>query len=282
MPLLPRRVKRVQPLLGTFVEITLDASLPEPRLQKWITQAFQGIDQVDRLMSRYRPESDVGRINRSEARHWVKVHPMTASVLYRADRLYQKSGGRFDIRQKLPRSLAAGSARSVRLFDRRGSFVRKLGSWRIDLGGIAKGFAVDQAVTFLQRAGGRRLSGGIVNAGGDLRLWGRSQHLATSISAPGKVWTHFWTGQNLAVATSSVRQPQTPRLTPVVLLRMPGGTPLARARTVSVLAERCIIADAMTKIVLTAPRLIARKMLLSHGACALIYGPRGQLTKVIG
>ena len=43
----------------------------------------------------------------------------------------------------------------------------------LDLGGIAKGFAVDQAIHALRRGG---CSEAIVNAGGDLRRFGRTPH----------------------------------------------------------------------------------------------------------
>ena len=127
-------------MMGTFVEIALTVAVSERRLNSWITAGFAAIEKVEALMSAYRPDSDVSRINRAASGAWIRIHPLTARVLRNSNQLFKASGGAFDIRcQAAPR---AGQAP----VDLRGNLARKTGPGLIDLGGIAKGFAVDRAV----------------------------------------------------------------------------------------------------------------------------------------
>src|SRR5262249_46473507 len=148
-------------------------------------------EDVDRWMSRYRPDSDVSQLNDAAPGVWVGVHAHTRRVLRAAQKLYRDSDGVFDIR-------CAGSADHRPALRFRGTSVSKTGPWTIDLGGIAKGYAVDLAVSRIQRLSRGHSISGIVNAGGDLRRWG-------------PVWPA------IAVATSLVRTPLTrDRLTPAL------------------------------------------------------------------
>ena len=88
--------RRARPLLGTYVEITLDApGAPYPA--QAFEMAFAEIGRIHHLMSWHAPDSDVGRINRAPPGHWLDVDPCTAAVLHTARMLWQRSGGLFDI-----------------------------------------------------------------------------------------------------------------------------------------------------------------------------------------
>ncbi|MGH7937376.1 MAG: FAD:protein FMN transferase, partial [Bryobacteraceae bacterium] len=154
--------RRARPLLGTFVEIA--ALTPnEQRLEGTVERGFAAVSQVHRLMSRHDPMSDLSQLNRGAARRWVKVHRWTAQVLRAAARFSEESKGAFDITLG-----AGGSWRDVMVGrDNCIKFRRRL---TLDLGGIAKGFAVDRAVAVMRSAG---VVSGMVNAGGDLRVFGR-------------------------------------------------------------------------------------------------------------
>lgn len=164
---------RCRPLLGTFVEVTADD-------ESAIEAAFDAIGRVHRLMSAHDPDSDVSRIGRFAHRGAVTLDLWTALVLERALFWSRQSEGAFDVVRAGAAAVESGylprhrdqpqpevqhwtwlqlQGRSVRL--------HKPGS--IDLGGIAKGFAVDRAVEALRRAGVRA---GLVNAGGDLAGFG--------------------------------------------------------------------------------------------------------------
>ncbi len=143
---------------------------------------FAAIIEVQRLMSFHDASSDVSRLNREAFRKPVRVHKWTWQVLTRAQEFSVRSGGEFDITIApllskwgyLPGGYSSGAAATFRDIilgpDCTIRFARPLS---IDLGGIAKGFAVDCAVSSLLAAG---IKSGIVNAGGDLRVFGAEPH----------------------------------------------------------------------------------------------------------
>lgn len=180
---------RSLPIMGTAVECQAFHGAPE-QARRSVEAAFAAVRQVDRDMSVYRPESDVGRLNRLPGQHEVAIRPGTAAVLQASLEVGRNSRGALDVtitpllnqwgfysvRYEAPGSpqldaaLALVDYRRVHLDDVKG--IVRLGrrGMQLDFGGIAKGFAVDQAVEAL-RAGDVR--SGMVNAGGDLRLLGR-------------------------------------------------------------------------------------------------------------
>ena len=164
--------RRARPLLGTYVEITLDAPGAPYPAQAFET-AFAEIGRIHHLMSWHAPDSDVGRINRTPPGHWLDIDPCTAAVLHTARMLWQRSGGLFDITCErhlracgvLPadssgRAVArSGGMADLELDD--GARVRLHRPLTVNLDGIAKGYAVDRAVAVLQAQGVRT---GCVNA----------------------------------------------------------------------------------------------------------------------
>ncbi|MCX6854833.1 MAG: FAD:protein FMN transferase, partial [Verrucomicrobia bacterium] len=68
-------VKRCQPLLGTFVEITLTGSKTDTRLHEHVTKAFELIRSVQQMMGFHDPDSDVSRLNRCGHVAPLRVHP---------------------------------------------------------------------------------------------------------------------------------------------------------------------------------------------------------------
>jgi thiamine biosynthesis lipoprotein len=147
--------------------------------------------------------------------------------------------------------------------------VRKLAPGWIDLGGIAKGYAVDLAVAALEAAGA---AGGCVNAGGDLRVFGPAGYpvAVRSPSAPGAAASRFML-LDAALATSgiyfSMRSHQGRQVSALVDARV--GEPLAFDRSASVRAPRCVLADALTKVVL-ATGDIHHPALAAFGASAFV------------
>src|SRR5689334_22020037 len=90
--------RRVRPLLGTFVEIELRGNTNQQTLDDIITEGFNAVAEIDRLMSFHRAESDLSLINRSQPRSWIDINPHTARVLKMASDLFTCSNGIFDIR----------------------------------------------------------------------------------------------------------------------------------------------------------------------------------------
>jgi FAD:protein FMN transferase len=252
------RVRRARPSLGTFVEITARGG-NETKLHEAIDLAFNAIARVDRLMSFHRSESDVSRINREAFQRKVTVGPCTWRVLQAAQKLSHETDGIFDITvarklmqwKFLPRryrNVSEGNWRDIVL--EKNCAVRFRQRVIVDLGGIAKGFAVDRAVKALKCAG---VSSGVVNAGGDLRIFGLKselvhlRHPAEPMRPAGAISL-----RERALATSGIYFAQKRRGRTVVNSLLDGRTCRSSREliSVSVAAPLCMTADALTKIVL--------------------------------
>jgi thiamine biosynthesis lipoprotein len=235
-------------------------------------------------MSFHDSESDVSRMNRASFPRGVTVHPWTWQVMNAAQRVAQESDGVFDVTVApllmASRSLphrgyhfdAAATWQDIFLRKNHEVFFRR--GLVVDLGGIAKGFAVDRAVEALQLAG---VGSGIVNGGGDLRIFGlegRTIHLrhpAEPYRTAGTVKL-----SQRAVATSATYFAETDRAG-----KQSGSLIDGRARrvvsdslSVTVAAEDCMTADALTKVVF-ARREKARPLLLRYRADALLLERNG-------
>jgi thiamine biosynthesis lipoprotein len=152
--------------------------------------AFAALDSVNTLMSFYNEESDLARVNRSAGEQPVRVDEATFAVLERAREFWERSGGAFDASVgplitlwkrcakagRLPEADEIATARARIGFDKIRLDPKTQGvqfgapGMSIDLGGIAKGYAIDRAVSAILRAG---VEAGIVEVGGDLRCFGR-------------------------------------------------------------------------------------------------------------
>lgn len=181
-PLLQTRL-----LMGTTVTIEADG-LDRPRLEAAISAAFAEIARIEALMSPHRPDSDVARL--SAAAGEATVAPETAEVIAAGLELGRRSGGAFDltlgrlkglwgIEEEAPRIPAPAEIRGAlagvgpQALAVDGTTVRKrLPSLAVDLGAIAKGFAVDRAIAVLRSHG---VASAAVNAGGNILVFGTRQ-----------------------------------------------------------------------------------------------------------
>ena len=256
-------VERMRPLLGTFVTIRVEGppSLTPEQLESAVSEAFLVIKRVERLMSFHQNDSDIGKLNRAKPGCYLRVHRWTYLVLREALWLNKTSGGTFDCNigsvlvraGLLPRSRAT-AARHCRPM-RKAIALTNNGRVKLnhrislDLGGIAKGFAVDQAVRTLRNRGMRS---GLVNAGGDLRVFG-SEPQAIWVrwpKAPGeqRLIGHLCNG---AVATSASYFTHCISSDGVIasaIVDAARGQRIGLAGSVSVIARTCMQADALTKI----------------------------------
>ena len=271
-------LRRARPLLGTFVEIRASAPTAA-EAERAVGAAFAAVDRVQTLMSFHDPLSDVSRLNRRAGRS-VCVHAWTHFVLRRAQELHAATAGLFDIATApalvrsgwLPGDAAAvaatGTAADITLLA--GHRVRFRRPLLIDLGGIAKGFAVDRAVAALRRHGA---TAGTVNAGGDLRIFGSARepvHVRRPES-PGE-FQLLTTLQNSALATSA----------PYYAARLIGGRPCApvidprhdrpsrQLFSVTVQARTGLLADALCKVVWLAGADAAAPLLRRYRATAWV------------
>lgn len=264
-------VRRARPWLGTLVDIRVDA-MDEACAVRAIDAAFAEVATVHRLMSFHEASSDLARLRRAPAGSCVRVNARTHEVLDWSRRIAQASDGAFDpcvatMQVALgvlpvPESNFVPDARAhwrdIELLE--GERVRLRRPLWIDLGGIAKGYAVDRAIEVLRAHGATRAC---VNAGGDLRLCGPNPERVDVCTAGGVVFPAIELVDGaLATSASSGAQHLYGRTREAV----------AAGVTVSVAAERCLVADALTKVVLanSAPS----GLLAAFGAQAWMHDAR--------
>jgi thiamine biosynthesis lipoprotein len=271
-------IRRCRPLLGTFVEITARGR-DERLLARGIEAGFDAIARVNRLMSFHDPLSDVSRMNRDAFPKGVIVHPWTWQVMKTAKRFAEESHYTFDITvaplltkwNYLPGRFYQFSptATSRDIFLRRNYEVFFRRDLIVDLGGIAKGFAVDRAVEALKDNG---VTAGIVNAGGDLRTFGlASQFIHVRLPAQPTRIAGAVRLRERAMATSGIyferRKHQGQYVSPLLDGRT--GRTARELISVSVAAAECMVADALTKVVF-AMREEAEGLLAQYHADALL------------
>jgi thiamine biosynthesis lipoprotein len=279
----PPSIERARPLLGTCVAIRVHSSSPRVA-HRAIDRAFAAISEIHRLMSFQDAMSDVSRINRGAARAPVPVHAHTFRVLKWAARMAQASAGIFDasIGSRLvewgilaaPDSDAVpdphASFRDIELLDDRRVYLKRP-LW-LDLSGIAKGYAVDQAVAVLRGCG---VASACVNAGGDLRTVGPlAERVAIRTSDRPQDAIPTVEICDGALATSCGALTRRRHAGTWVSSHVAGQTREAvnAETTVSVLASRCVIADALTKVVMI-DHTNATRILRRFNAAAYIHHP---------
>ncbi len=276
-------MRRAQPWLGTLVEVSIADALPEAALRRAFAAAFDALALVQRAMSFHDPASDVSRLNRADPGQVLTVDPHTWRVLDLARAVAEVSDGIFNIACAprlvewacLPAPAAIHPAYDPATEvlrcegDAAGALVRKLAPGWVDLGGIAKGYAVDLALAALAAAG---VTGACVNAGGDLRVLGPADWPVTvrDPRAPNRAGLAL-TLRGEAMASSadyfSARRHAGRHVGALIDGR--SGAPAPRGAGVSVRAASCAVADALTKVVAASgdPRHPA---LTSMGATAFI------------
>ena len=178
--------EREAAIMGTRIHVLLWSDREDQALAA--IQAVMGqMHRIDRLMSTYRPDSEVSAVNQQASLHPVTVGGELFDLLDRAAYFSRLSGGAFDVTYAAAGQLydfrtgvAPGEVALARALscighdflqlDPRHRTVRFLRQgMRIDLGGIAKGYAVDCAAADLRRLG---IHHAIITAGGDTRLVG--------------------------------------------------------------------------------------------------------------
>jgi thiamine biosynthesis lipoprotein len=177
---------REEAIMGTRIAVELAAADPAAAEQA-IDAVIAEMHRIDVLMSVYKPDSQVSRVNREAAAGPVKVDPELAALVARALEFSEMSGGAFDItyasvgylydyraRQhptdaQIQAALPGINWRHV-VVDLPASTIRfTRPGVRIDLGGIAKGYAVDTSIAILRKLG---ITQATVTAGGDSRIIG--------------------------------------------------------------------------------------------------------------
>ncbi len=184
-----RLVDAVRLSMGTEVHLTAWTD-DEARARNAFDAAFAEFDRLDGLMSVWRPGSDVVRVNEAAGQHPVKVSPDVIAVLRDARQISEWTGGKFDVSwgvlaglwrfdhdqdNQLPdmnevrRRLPLIDYRAVDIDQPPGMVYLRHPGMRLHLGGIGKGYAIDNAARILRQHGIRDF---MIQAGGDLYVGG--------------------------------------------------------------------------------------------------------------
>jgi thiamine biosynthesis lipoprotein len=178
--------EREEAIMGTRVAVQLWSTDPELAVRA-IDAVMDDMRRTDELMSTYKPESQLSQVNAHAFERPVKVDPDIIDVVAKALEYSRLSDGAFDItyasvgylydyrahvhpsQAQIDAALPSVDYRQLKV-DRKSNTIRFLKKgMRIDLGGIAKGWAVDRGVEILRGLG---IEHAMVNAGGDTRLLG--------------------------------------------------------------------------------------------------------------
>lgn len=185
----PVRTTRAWPVMGTMFVATAWGRDTITMLRA-LRAAHDSVRLVDSLMSNYRPESELSRLNAGAGGPAQRVAPQTMHVLLQARRLWRMSGGLFDPTVapivaawgfygdsgRVPPREELDSLRRLVAFGRveldsaAGTVRLPVRGMRLDLGGIAKGYALDLARAALRAP---VISGGMVDLGGNVLVFGR-------------------------------------------------------------------------------------------------------------
>jgi FAD:protein FMN transferase len=180
---------REEPIMGTRCAVELWAT-DHAAGEAAMDAVFADMRRIDLLMSTYKPESEMSRVNANAAKTPVKVSVELFNLLQTSLEYSKLSNGVFDITyasvgylydyraHTRPDSKAIAAAlpgvdyRQLKLDPANHSVAFGKPGMRIDLGGIAKGYAVDRGIELLRKRG---FDHAMVNSGGDTRVIGDRQ-----------------------------------------------------------------------------------------------------------
>lgn len=300
-----RPYRRTDYLMGTLFEITAYG----PRARAGTEAAFAAMREIERLTDPRRAASDVSRLNAAAGRETVRVDRRTYAILSLSQRWRLRSGGAFDVtvaplvkawgfapggEPHLPRPdevaaarLLVGGEDLILEADTGTAFLRRPGM-AVDLGGVAKGYAVDSAYDALRRAGVRRA---LINGGGSsIRVLGepprggqwrigvahprrRGVYLAVLLLAPGTA---------MGTSADNQRYFYTGGRRYTHLLDPASGYPAGRSVLWSLTARSAALADILSTACFVRGTAPGFALAAAAGAQALALTPGGRVEKTPG
>lgn len=184
----PVLLKRTQIHMGTWVSITA-VSESRDGANGAIDAGFQEIKRLERLLSTWMSDSELSLVNASAGVKPVPVSPESLTVVRRSLQIAEMTGGAFNIAlgpavdawnisadPRLPtteelealRPLVDLQAVHADVWER--TIYLERAGMRVDVGGIGKGYAADQAVLAMKKSGA---SAGVVALAGDIKTFGK-------------------------------------------------------------------------------------------------------------
>jgi thiamine biosynthesis lipoprotein len=189
----PQRVAIEEKAMGTSVLLAAHTTpqMGEEVLREKLRKAFAEIQRLELLMTTWREDSEISRVNAAAGKKAVPVGPESLAVIQKSLWISQESGGVFDITFDAMRGLWKFDQdlevrvpskkdiderkklidyRKIKVDEAKSSVLLEKAGMRMNLGGIAKGYAIDAAARILKAEG---LASFFAQAGGDLYVAGK-------------------------------------------------------------------------------------------------------------
>jgi thiamine biosynthesis lipoprotein len=280
---------RCKPLLGTFVDVTLSGHISNDELITLSNNVFDEIARIHNMMGFHEPSSELSRLNKAlltNTNTAIKMSNEMQKVLELALHLSVQSNGLFDVSiaptlvidKQLPNHLhisgtrdfldLLGNSNNLAIND---NYLTNNRPVCIDLGGIAKGFAVDCAI--------KKIPTGIefsINAGGDLAIsdWKHQQvalqygKSAKAIKQVNMLASSLATSGDYNHGGNHIIKPKNTNVSS-------RAKPVKFKGCVSVFSDNTMLADALTKIVVLMKPKQAQAILQKFHAKAIIINRFG-------
>ncbi len=184
----PEVLSRTRPLMSTVFQIQVDS--PPPNAENVIRQAFEEIERLETVLSEWRDDSDISKVNSRAGKKPVKVSPDALRVVDAGMDVSAWSRGAFDLSwaalwglydfrpdsikiptpEEIKPRLALINYKNIRVSKKYQTvYLRKRGM-AIGTGGIAKGYALDHAGAILRGAG---IDNYMIFGGGQVQVHGK-------------------------------------------------------------------------------------------------------------
>lgn len=181
-------ITQTRPMMNTFVQIKI-YDTNELQAKAAMEAAFSEVEKLDNLLSKFKPGSEVSKINKNAANNPVKVSAATFEVIKKSIDFSKETQGAFDItvgplmklwgfvdkkphlpsKEEITKALKYVGYQGVELSEKNNTVEFKVQGMEIDLGGIAKGYAVDRALEVLKV---NKIKTALVDIGGNLGFVG--------------------------------------------------------------------------------------------------------------
>ncbi|MBN1956992.1 MAG: FAD:protein FMN transferase [Desulfuromonadales bacterium] len=177
--------------MGTTWSVILPAESSSETVAFLTNQLQDRLDQINRLMSTYDPDSELSKFNDQASTAWFPISPETLQVMLLSQEISALSGGAFDVsvgplvdlwgfgaaprEEQLPTDLELAEAlarigyRNIEVQVDPPAVRKKIPHLRIDLSAVAKGYAVDALAVILRD---NNLHDFLVEVGGELQVSG--------------------------------------------------------------------------------------------------------------
>ncbi len=271
-----------QLMMGTIIEVI------SPDKQA-ADIAFREIKRIDNLLSIYKDDSEISRLNKQQS---IQADRQALFVIKRAGEFWKETQGAFDITvgplmelwgfynkmYRLPTDLEIKGKLSLIGFDKikiDGNIIElKLKGMKVDLGAIAKGYAVDCAIEKLKLAG---IKSALLNAGGDIYCLGSKQGLPWRVAirkGNGRGTVGYLELKDKAVATSGGYEQyfMLDKVRYCHILNPKTGRPADSGITsVTVIAKDCLTADALATSIFILGKQKGEELAKKFNARVIIY-----------